>query len=160
MKLNLGPIKEHSSASWDDRRQVCNCFWNIQQRRIQNILGPTVNGNLILKLCLTPTNPFFWSYFKDMCTQTRRAEWFNLTFNRSHWAETGKICSKSHSLQIHSFSFLIHNANIVTCISYHSPQRCRNKIEMANPLLCKLDRIIGLFLQGTLFNPLSSMISG
>lgn len=54
MKLNLGPIKGESDASCDDRRQVAtvfdlrnikvNSFWqNIQQRQIQNILGPTVN---------------------------------------------------------------------------------------------------------------------
>ena len=36
--------------------QVNNKFGtNIQQRQIQNILGPTVNGDLIL----TPTNQFF-----------------------------------------------------------------------------------------------------
>ena len=121
---NFGPNiqQENLSKINDINKYLCLIWIKVVVILIQNYLGPTVNGNLILNSCLTPTNPFFWSCFKDMCTQTRRAEWFNLTFNRSHWAETGKICSKSHSLQIHSFSFLIHNANIVTCISYHSPQ--------------------------------------
>ena len=113
MKLNLGPIKGESDASCEGSKQVAtdltnniqvnNKFGqNIQQRQIQN-WAPLWTGTLFWNYVWHQPTHFF-DHASKICvlSQTRRAEWFNLTFNRSHWAETGKICSKSHSLQIHS----------------------------------------------------------